>query len=56
MGCWGTGIFEDDLALDVKDIYDELISKGYKDNQVTAKVLELYKEVEDDTNDILSCH
>ncbi len=51
MGCWGTGIFDDDLALDVRDLYDELIKKGYKDNQVTAKVLELYKESIEDADD-----
>jgi hypothetical protein len=51
MGCWGTGIFEDDLALDVMDLYSELIMKGYTDSQVTAKIIELYKEVIDDADD-----
>ncbi|MHB8962815.1 MAG: hypothetical protein ACYC5K_06640 [Saccharofermentanales bacterium] len=54
MGCWGTGIFEDDLALDVRDLYDELISKGYNDGQVAAKVIELFKaSVEDEDDNII---
>lgn len=54
MGCWGKGIFEDDLALDVRNLYDDLISKGYKDRQVTVKIIDIFKEsVEDEDNSII---
>jgi hypothetical protein len=33
------------------DLYSELIMKGYTDSQVTAKIIELYKEVIDDADD-----
>lgn len=50
MGCWGTGIFDDDLALDIKDLYNELISYGYNDKQVTNKVLKVFNESLDNEN------
>ena len=28
MGTWGTGIFQDDVALDIKDSYTERVRKG----------------------------
>lgn len=45
MGCWGTGVFDDDLALDIKDLYSELILKGYDDRQVFSRVIDIFKEM-----------
>lgn len=51
MGCWGAGIFDDDLAVDVRDLYDEVIKKGFSDSMAVRVITKLYEsslEVEDD--------
>ncbi len=51
MGCWGTGIFDDDLAVDIRDLYDEMICKNDSDNMTTNIVLKLFDESEKDEDD-----
>src|SRR3989339_285619 len=38
MGTWGTGVFEDDLALDLKDEYRELVADGLSGPEATRLV------------------
>ena len=38
MGSWGTGIFQDDFACDVRDLYNELVSLRFEDGEVLAEL------------------
>ena len=38
MGTWGTGVFDDDLALDLKDEYRELVADGLSGPEATRLV------------------
>lgn len=51
MGCWGDGIFDDDLALDIRDLYDDVIKKGFSDSIATAVVMKLFNESIEDEDD-----
>lgn len=48
MGTWGFEIFEDDLALDIKDEFEELLANGETIPSATKTIL---KEYEDDLED-----
>jgi hypothetical protein len=48
MGAWGTGIFQDDTACDVRDEYRGYIGEGLSGAQATARILENYKTAPDD--------
>ena len=39
MGTWGTDIFSDDLASDVRDDYLQLLEDGLPDDQITNQLL-----------------
>ena len=41
MGSWGTGIFQDDFACDLRGLYEELVSLRFEDDAVFA---ELHRE------------
>ena len=43
MGTWGTGIFQDDVALDIKDSYTERVRKGEDGERVTADLIAEYQ-------------
>ena len=43
MGTWGTGIFQDDVALDIKDSYTERVRKGEDGGRVTADLIAEYQ-------------
>ncbi|MBP1967097.1 hypothetical protein [Paenibacillus aceris] len=48
MGAWGTAIFSDDLASDIKDEFRELIAEGHDGETATNIVVENWKsELED---------
>jgi len=47
MGTWGTEIFEDDMACDVRDIYQDMIGNGVSCEEATNKIL---KDYESDLN------
>lgn len=51
MGAWGTAVFSDDVACDVRDDYREYLGKGLSDGEATAKVLKAYAEQLDDSDD-----
>jgi hypothetical protein len=42
MGVWGTGIFQDDTASDVRDEYKDLLGNGMTGVQATRRILESY--------------
>lgn len=39
MGVWGTGIFQDDTASDIRDSYKDLLSNGLTGPEATARIL-----------------
>src|SRR5688500_11461602 len=40
MGTWGTGIFADDVACDVRDQYLDAIAAGDRDDDVTDRLVQ----------------
>ncbi|MDF2822200.1 MAG: hypothetical protein K0R15_2648 [Clostridiales bacterium] len=49
MGTWNTGIFDDDLAMDIKAEFEEAIEEGLSAKEATAMILEAYEdELEDE--------
>jgi hypothetical protein len=42
MGAWGTGIFQDDTACDVRDEYRDHIGNGLSAEEATARILKNY--------------
>ena len=42
MGAWGTKIFQDDLAQDIKETYIDLLKQGKKNEEITKKLIEKY--------------
>lgn len=45
MGSWGTGIFSNDLAADVKHEYGILLSVGKKNEQIESMLMEYYADI-----------
>jgi len=43
MGAWGTAIFADDLACDVRDQYYALLSMGKSDQEAYEIIMDNYK-------------
>lgn len=48
MGTWGAGIFQDDVALDIKDSYTERVRKGEDGEIITADLIAEYQGEFDD--------
>jgi hypothetical protein len=48
MGTWGAAIFSDDLALDIRDEFKELIGDGCSTSQATAVLTQQFQDVVDD--------
>ncbi len=44
MGFWGVGIFDNDVALDVRDYYNELLQEGLDDNKIAKQIEGFFKE------------
>ncbi len=44
MGAWGAGIFEDDLALDVRASFEDALEAGRSVGEATEQVLESFRE------------
>jgi hypothetical protein len=44
MGAWGTAIFSDDTAVDVRDEFRDLVGQGLSGEQATEKLLVQWKE------------
>lgn len=53
MGAWGTGIFDDDLAMDVREDFEELVDEEGLDIAIATKnILKKYRdELEDEDNE-----
>lgn len=51
MGHWGIGIFENDIAADVKDLMEELLEQGLTIDEATAQVLDEYEDELEDEED-----
>ena len=51
MGTWGTAIFSDDTASDVRDEFRDLIGKGLSAEQATNKLLKENAPSLDDPDD-----
>jgi len=51
MGTWGTAIFSDDTASDVRDEFRDLIGEGLSTEQATDKLLREYAPSLDDPDD-----
>ena len=48
MGTWGTGIFDNDVALDVQDTFEDALSEGLDVSTASRYILEKFsKEVAD---------
>ncbi len=48
MGTWGTGIFEDDTALDIKGTFEDSLADGLSVDAATQRVLVEYSEAFED--------
>jgi hypothetical protein len=51
VGTWGTGIFSDDTAADVRGEWREALMDGLADDEATARVLAQFADVLDDPDD-----
>jgi hypothetical protein len=43
VGVWGTGLFSDDMACDIRDHYRELLEDGVEDGEAMQRVLEKFR-------------
>ena len=43
MGTWGTGLFSDDVACDIRDHYRQLLEDGVDDGAATRQTLEKFE-------------
>jgi hypothetical protein len=51
VGAWETGIFDDDLALDIKDIFEEALKENGDIQSATEHILNEYEDVIEDEDD-----
>ena len=51
MGAWGPGLYQNDVVLDVKDTYEDLLQKGVLDEEITDRILEEYADSLIDADD-----
>lgn len=51
MGAWDAGIFDDDVAMDVQDLFEHTLSQGDNVAEATAFILEEYEELLEDDDD-----
>jgi hypothetical protein len=51
MGVWGTGLFSDDTALDVRDAYRTCLAEGMEGAEATEKILHEFRSSVDDPDD-----
>lgn len=51
MGAWGTGLFSDDVAADVRDSFTDYIGEGLDPKEATARTLDEFKDVLEDEDD-----
>jgi hypothetical protein len=51
MGAWGTAIFSDDLACDVRDAYRGLLAEGHSRQQATKRLIDQFAQAIKDYDD-----
>ena len=51
MGAWGPGLFQDDLAQDVRDEYKDRLHRGKSGEEITKELMESYKYALADVDD-----
>ncbi len=51
MGSWGTAIFSDDVACDVRDSYKAILAKGIDEPESTGQMIRDYEEILRDSED-----
>ena len=51
MGAWGTGLFSDDVAADVRDSFTDYIGEGLDAKEATARTLDEFKDALEDEDD-----
>ncbi len=52
MGVWGTGLFSDDTACDVRDHYRELLEDGVEDDAASQQTVERFRAYLDESDGI----
>lgn len=51
MGTWGPKLYEDDLAEDIKNEYEELLEKGKNNRDAIEDIYQIYKEEIEDPDE-----
>ena len=51
MGVWGTGIFQDDTACDIRDNYRDYLGEGLSGPAATARILREFIGSDSDSGD-----
>lgn len=51
MGVWGTGIFDDDLAMDIQGEFEEALDEGLSVKEATQRILEDFEDVLEDEDE-----
>lgn len=51
MGTWGTGLYENDTALDVKDEFEEYYQRGMAVQEITDRLMQEYADILEDTDE-----
>lgn len=51
MGAWGTGLWEDDLACDIQDEWNDLLDEGFSPRKATNVILKSWLEELEDYED-----
>ncbi len=51
MGTWGTGLYQNDIGLDVRDYYQDQLHRGKTGAQITGELLNIYSDSIQDPDD-----
>lgn len=51
MGTWGTGIMDDDLALDIKAEFEDALNEGFDVPRATSKIFEAFGDLSEDEDE-----
>ena len=51
MGTWGPGLYQNDLALDVKDKYVSFLNDHIPDEEITGKIMEEFRDALSDDDE-----
>ena len=53
MGAWGTAIFSDDTAADIRSEYRELLEDGVPDDEASRRIVDAYQHLDEDEDHVL---